>query len=130
MSDASKDTIEAVVNESRKRLGTDVQVEINVGYDDEKLAYLRSLGIRQLIYHRSSEVVDTEEKWDKKTLEELKRLANMGFELSITGGLDISEIPLFKDIPVYCFIAGRKICKAEDPEKVFEYLHSGSSTYG
>lgn len=117
MSDASKDTIEAVVNESRKRLGTDVQVEINVGYDDEKLAYLRSLGIRQLIYHRSSEVVDTEEKWDKKTLEELKRLSNMGFELSITGGLDISEIPLFKDISVYCFIAGRKICKAEDPEK-------------
>ena len=57
MSDASEDTIEAVVNESIKRRGTDVQVEINVGYDDQRLSYFRSLGIRQLIYHRSSEVV-------------------------------------------------------------------------
>ena len=115
MSDASEDTIEAVVNESIKRRGTDVQVEINVGYDDQRLSYFRSLGIRQLIYHRSSEVVETEEKWDNETLNELQRLAKMGFELSITGGLDVSDIPLFKDIPVYCFIAGRKICIFPDP---------------
>ena len=115
MSDASEDTIEAVVNESIKRRGTDVQVEINVGYDDQRLSYFRSLGIRQLIYHRSSEVVETEEKWDNETMNELQRLAKMGFELSITGGLDVSDIPLFKDIPVYCFIAGRKICKSPDP---------------
>ena len=115
MSDASEDTIEAVVNESIKRRGTDVQVEINVGYDDQRLSYFRSLGIRQLIYHRSSEVVETEEKWDNETLNELQRLAKMGFELSITGGLDVSDIPLFKDIPVYCFIAGRKRCRSPDP---------------
>lgn len=115
ISDASRDTIEAVVSESRKRSGTDVQIEINEDYDDERLNYFLSLGITQLIYHRSSEVVENEEKWNKKTLDELKRLSDMGFCLTITGGLDISEIKLFKDIPVYCFIAGRKICNAVDP---------------
>ena len=115
ISDASRDTIEAVVSESGKRPGTDVQIEINEDYDDERLKYFLSLGITQLIYHRSSEVVENEEKWNEKTLNELKRLSDMGFCLSITGGLDISEIKLFKDIPVYCFIAGRKICNAADP---------------
>lgn len=115
ISDASRETIEAVVSESGKRPGTDVQIEINEDYDDERLNYFLSLGITQIIYHRSSEVVEKEEKWNKSTLAELKRLSNMGFRLSITGGLDISEIKLFKDIPVYCFIAGRKICNAEDP---------------
>lgn len=115
ISDASRDTIEAVVSESRKRPGTDVQIEINEGYDEEQLNYFLSLGITQMIYHRSSEVVEHEEKWNKETLDELKRLSDMGFRLSITGGLDLSEIKLFKDIPVYCFIAGRKICNAVDP---------------
>ena len=115
ISDASRDTIEAVVSESGKRPGTDVQIEINEDYDDERLNYFLSLGITQIIYHRSSEVVEKEEKWNKRTLDELKRLSDMGFRLSITGGLDISEIKLFKDIPVYCFIAGRKICNAADP---------------
>lgn len=120
--DASRDTVEAVVSESRKRPGTDVQIEINEGYDDDRLKYFLSLGITQLIYHRSAEVVEKEEKWDQRTLSELKRLSDMGFLLSITGGLELSEIQLFKEIPVYCFIAGRKICNARNPlETAMEY---------
>lgn len=115
ISDASRDTIKAVVSESQKRPGTDVQIEINEDYDDDRLNYFINLGITQMIYHRSGEVVETEEKWSQKTLDELRRLSDMGFRLSITGGLDISEIKLFKDIAVYCFIAGRKICNAADP---------------
>lgn len=122
ISDASRDTVEAVVSESRKRPGTDVQIEINEGYDDDRLKYFLSLGITQLIYHRSGEVVEKEEKWDQRTLSELKRLSDMGFLLSITGGLELSEIQLFKEIPVYCFIAGRKICNARNPlDTAMEY---------
>lgn len=115
ISDASRDTLKAVVSESEKRPGRDVQIEINGNYDDERLKYFLSLGMTQMIYHRSGEVVEKEEKWSQRTLEELKRLSDMGFRLSITGGLEIWEIKLFKDIPVYCFIAGRKICNAPDP---------------
>lgn len=118
ISDASKDTIESVVKESKKYKDTDIQIEINESYDDDQLDYFKSLGITQIIYHRSSEIKDEEKKWSQSTLDEIKRLANKGFRVSITGGLDIDEIKLFKDIPVYCFIVGRKICKDLDPKRV------------
>lgn len=115
MSDASNDTIEAVVKEAKSRENKDVQIEINRSFTDEQADYWRSLGITQLIYHRSNEVVDEEEKWSPQVIERLKGLAEKGFQLSITGGLAVDEIKLFKDVPVYCFIAGRRIANAEDP---------------
>jgi 3-dehydro-L-gulonate-6-phosphate decarboxylase len=115
MSDASNDTIEAVVKEVKSRENKDVQIEINQSFTSEQTDYWRSLGITQLIYHRSSEVVEEEEKWSPQVINELKHLADTGFNLSITGGLSVDEIKLFKDIPVYCFIAGRKIANSSDP---------------
>ncbi|API92247.1 3-keto-L-gulonate-6-phosphate decarboxylase [Virgibacillus pantothenticus] len=115
ISDASKDTIEAVVKEVKSRENKDVQIEINQTFTNEQTEYWRSLGITQLIYHRSSEVVEEEEKWSPEVINELKSLADKGFQLSITGGLSVDEIKLFKDVPVYCFIAGRKIANSPNP---------------
>ncbi|WP_077298746.1 3-dehydro-L-gulonate-6-phosphate decarboxylase [Virgibacillus pantothenticus] len=115
ISDASNDTIEAVVKEVKSRENKDVQIEINQTFTNEQTEYWRSLGITQLIYHRSSEVVEEEEKWSPEVINELKSLADKGFQLSITGGLSVDEIKLFKDVPVYCFIAGRKIANSPDP---------------
>lgn len=39
----------------------------------------------------------------------------MGFKVSVTGGVHPEVLKLFKDLPVYCFIAGRDIRNAEDP---------------
>jgi len=41
----------------------------------------------------------------------------MGFKVTVTGGLVVKDLPLFKDIPVYVFIAGRSIRDAQDPLK-------------
>lgn len=115
ISDASNETIEAVVNEAKLYKNKDVQIEINETFTDEQAEYWLSLGITQLIYHRSNEVVEEEEKWSPEIIDKLKGLATKGFRLSITGGLSVEEIQLFKNIPVYCFIAGRKIANSADP---------------
>ena len=39
----------------------------------------------------------------------------MGFKVSVTGGLNLDTIKLFKDVPVYTFIAGRAITGKADP---------------
>ncbi|MBM7599102.1 3-keto-L-gulonate-6-phosphate decarboxylase [Virgibacillus halotolerans] len=115
MSDASNETIEAVVKELKLHGNKDVQIEINQSFTSEQTEYWRSLGITQLIYHRSNEVVEKEVKWSPEVINELKNLADIGFQLSITGGLSVDEIKLFKDVPVYCFIAGRRIANSSDP---------------
>lgn len=40
----------------------------------------------------------------------------MGFKMTVTGGVEVKDIHLFKDIPIYIFIAGRSIRDAENPE--------------
>jgi hypothetical protein len=37
----------------------------------------------------------------------MKALSDIGLELSITGGITPADLPLFKDINVKAFIAGR-----------------------
>jgi 3-dehydro-L-gulonate-6-phosphate decarboxylase len=131
MSDASNDTIEAVVKEVISRKNKDIQIEINQSFTHGQTEYWRSLGITQLIYHRSSEVVDEEEKWSPEIINELKHLADNGFNLSITGGLSVDEIKLFKDVPVYCFIAGRKIANSKDPlQAAKEYKDEINTVFG
>ena len=39
----------------------------------------------------------------------------MGFKVSVTGGLELDTIKLFKDLDIYCFIAGRSLRDAVDP---------------
>ena len=46
---------------------------------------------------------------------EVRKLAEMGFEVSVTGGLYADDLGIFKGIPVKCFIAGRGLYGADDP---------------
>ena len=45
----------------------------------------------------------------------VKKLAEMGFEVSVTGGLTIDVLQLFKGIPVKSFIVGRNLRDVADP---------------
>ena len=39
----------------------------------------------------------------------------MGFKVTVTGGLSLADLPLFRGIPIHVFIAGRSIRDAADP---------------
>lgn len=39
----------------------------------------------------------------------------MGFRVTVTGGLALDDLPLFKGIPIHVFIAGRSIREAASP---------------
>ena len=107
--------IEAVWNEARKR-GGDVQVEIFEDWDKHKAKAWRDMGIEQIITHRSR---DAEAKgtlsWSQKDFDRIHELSEMGFKVTITGGVTPEDIPLFTGVPVYIFIAGRAIREAADP---------------
>lgn len=52
-----------------------------------------------------------------KDIDIVKKLADLGFKVTITGGVEVEDIKLFKDIPIYIFIAGRSIRDAANPEE-------------
>ena len=115
VAETSSETVEAVVKEARLR-GADVQIELSDTWSNEQLQLWRELGIQQLIYHPASEVSDLKkDKWHKANLETVQTLHNLGFKVTVTGGMTIDNIPKFKGVPVYCFISGRAIAKSANP---------------
>lgn len=114
VSDASLDTLSNTWKITQQ-MNKDLQIEFGEHWSWEDCTLWREMGISQVIYHRSSEVKEQEEEWGEKEFSIIRKLAEMGFKVSITGGVTKEEIPLFKDVPIFAFIAGRSIRKANNP---------------
>ena len=93
----------------------DVQVELygDWTYDQAKL-WLKA-GITQVIYHQSRDALLAGETWGKKDLTKVQKLIDLGFRVSVTGGLTVENLALFKGMSVYTFITGRGITAAKNP---------------
>jgi 3-dehydro-L-gulonate-6-phosphate decarboxylase len=115
VSGATMTTAEVVQKEADKH-GGEVQIELLDGWTWDMARQWRNLGIKQVITHRSR---DAEAKgdltWSQRDFDEIGQLAGLGFKVTVTGGVNVADIPLFAGVPVYIFIAGRAIVKAADP---------------
>lgn len=115
MSDAPDETLEAVLAEARK-YGREAQIELGDRWNMDDIRRWRAMGFEQFIFHRSSEVIAvSDEVWHEHDFSSIREMAELGCRVTVTGGLLPEDIQLFKGIPVYVFISGRAICKADDP---------------
>lgn len=97
----------------------EVQVELYEGWDDEsRMQKWLDNGIHQVVYHQSRDAKFAGQEWSEKDVENVKNLIDMGFKVSVTGGVEPEVLQLFKGVPVYTFIAGRAITHAADPHAV------------
>lgn len=95
----------------------EIQVELYGDWTYEQAAEWYKIGIRQAIYHQSRDALLSGGTWGEVDLEKVNKLIEMGFNVSVTGGLDVPTLELFRGIDVYTFIAGRGITAAKDPFK-------------
>jgi 3-keto-L-gulonate-6-phosphate decarboxylase len=93
----------------------DVQIELFGEWTWAQAEVWRGLGIRQVIYHRGRDAQAAGQSWGDDDLLKIARLAEMGFGVSVTGGITAADLVLFRDIPVKVFIAGRALSDAPDP---------------
>lgn len=101
--------------EAAKKEVEELQVELYGDWTFEQAAAWHKIGIRQAIYHQSRDALLSGETWGEKDLTKVKKLIEMGFNVSVTGGLDVGTLKLFEGIDVYTFITGRGITAAKDP---------------
>lgn len=92
-----------------------VQVELYGDWTYAQAQLWLAAGIRQVIYHQSRDALLAGETWGEKDLAKIQKLIDMGFQVSVTGGLDVDTLKLFKGMAVYTFITGRGITAAQDP---------------
>ena len=93
----------------------DLQVELYGDWTFEHAKQWKEAGLSQAVYHQSRDALLAGETWGEKDLNKIRKLVEMGFKVSVTGGLEKETLKLFKGIDVYTFIAGRGIREASDP---------------
>lgn len=95
--------------------GGDVQVELYGDWSFDHARQWKEIGLTQVIYHRGRDAQAAGQSWAEEDLVKIRKLADMGFDVSVTGGLSPEDLALFSGIPVKCFIAGRSLYGAGDP---------------
>lgn len=93
----------------------EIQVELYGDWTFDQAQAWLDTGISQAIYHQSRDALLAGETWGEKDLSKVKKLIEMGFRVSVTGGLDVDTLKLFEGIDVFTFIAGRGITEAPNP---------------
>jgi 3-dehydro-L-gulonate-6-phosphate decarboxylase len=93
----------------------EVQVELYGDWTYKQAQQWLDAGISQAIYHQSRDALFAGETWGQKDLDRVQKLIDMGFRVSVTGGLDVDTLKLFEGMAVYTFITGRGITAAPDP---------------
>ncbi|AJR12254.1 Probable 3-keto-L-gulonate-6-phosphate decarboxylase [Mesomycoplasma dispar] len=118
---AETPTIKDLVNLSQKYYQkngdtTEIQVEMTNNFTWEQVQDWKKVAVPQVVWHRPRDSQASGVKWAQKDIDIVKKLADHGFKVTITGGVEVEDIKLFKGIPIYIFIAGRSIRDAENPE--------------
>lgn len=108
-------TMTGMLEEAKKRNNKDVQIELYGDWTYSDAEKWREAGLEQVVYHRSRDAQAAGKSWGEKDLEKIEKLCNMGFKVTVTGGISLEDISLFKNYPLYCFIVGRNIRDAADP---------------
>lgn len=109
-------TVEGAFKVAKER-GKDIQIELTGYWDFEQARGWRDIGVEQVVYHRSRDAQAAGKGWGADDLDKIQKLCEMGFKVTVTGGISVEDIHLFKDFPIYVFIAGRSIRDAKDPLK-------------
>jgi 3-dehydro-L-gulonate-6-phosphate decarboxylase len=75
----------------------------------------RQVGVERMVYHRGWDEEAYNRQWGQDDLDTIQRLIDMGFKVTVTGGLKAETLPFFKDLGVSVVITGRAIHAAPDP---------------
>ena len=95
----------------------DVQVELYGDWTYEHAQSWLDAGISQVVYHRSRDAELAGKKWSDDDINKISNLIDMGFKVTITGGLNVEDLVLFEGLQIHCVIAGRSIRGAVNPEQ-------------
>jgi 3-dehydro-L-gulonate-6-phosphate decarboxylase len=75
----------------------------------------RQIGVDRIVYHREWDAQSAGREWTEDDKDTIRQLIDMGYKVTITGGMTLDILPFFADLPVSVLICGRGIREAPDP---------------
>lgn len=108
-------TVEQALAVARKR-GKEMLMELT-GVRDilARATEWRRIGVDRIVYHREWDAQSAGREWTEADKDIIRRLIDMGYKVTVTGGMTMELLPFFADLPVSVLICGRGIREAPDP---------------
>jgi 3-dehydro-L-gulonate-6-phosphate decarboxylase len=75
----------------------------------------KQVGVERMVYHRGWDEQTFDRQWEDEDKVVIRQLIDMGFKITVTGGITVDLVPFFQDLPISILIAGRAIHQAPDP---------------
>jgi 3-dehydro-L-gulonate-6-phosphate decarboxylase len=108
-------TVEQALAVARKR-GKEMLMELT-GVRDivARATEWRKIGVDRIVYHREWDAQSAGREWAEADKDIIRRLIDMGYKVTVTGGITMELLPFFADLPVAVVICGRSIRESSDP---------------
>lgn len=108
-------TVQQALDVARKR-GKEMLMELT-GVRDiiARATEWRRIGIERIVYHREWDSQSAGREWTEDDKDIIRKLIEMGYKVTVTGGMTMELLPFFADLPVSVLICGRGIREAADP---------------
>ncbi|MDF1499927.1 MAG: orotidine 5'-phosphate decarboxylase [Anaerolineales bacterium] len=115
---APLDTLRLALEEADSRPGHEVLVELT-GIKDvlAQAAIWREVGVERMVYHRGWDEGNLSRTWDESDRQAISALIEMGFTMSVAGGLELETFSFFEGLDIAVFIVGRAIRETPDPAR-------------
>ena len=112
---AALPTVEQALAVARKR-GKEMLMELT-GVRDilARATEWRRMGVDRIVYHREWDAQSAGREWTEEDKDIIRKLIDMGYKVTVTGGMTNELLPFFADLPVSVLICGRGIREAADP---------------
>lgn len=113
---APLDTVKLALEEASSRPGKEMFIELT-GIRDiiTRAREWRDIGVERMVYHRGWDEGNLSRSWDTQDRDTIQELTQMGFKVSVAGGLGLDMIPFFEGLDISVFIIGRAIRETPDP---------------
>ncbi|MGD0751536.1 MAG: orotidine 5'-phosphate decarboxylase / HUMPS family protein [Anaerolineales bacterium] len=108
-------TVEQALGVARKR-GKEMLMELT-GVRDiiARATEWRRIGVDRIVYHREWDAQSAGREWAEEDKDIIRELIEMGYKVTVTGGITMELLPFFADLPVSVLICGRGIREAANP---------------
>ena len=108
-------TVQEAYNVTRER-GKEMLMELT-GVRDilARATEWRTIGIDRIVYHREWDAQSAGRVWGQEDKDVIRQLIDMGYKVTVTGGMTMELLPFFADLPVSVIICGRSIREQPDP---------------
>lgn len=90
----------------------------------ERAIEWREIGVDRIVYHREWDAQAAGREWLESDKVTINKLIDLGYKVTVTGGITLDNLPFFSDLAVAVLISGRGIREMPVPKEAARQMRN------